>query len=277
MKGIVGRIVIGVAVVAGGLWLWSGGSPEQETERLVVTGSSTIAPLMSEIGKRFESLHPNVRIDVQTGGSSRGIADVRRGTADIGMASRALGEAEADLLAHEIARDGVGIIVHAENPVASLTDQQVVDIYTGKIDSWRQVGGRDAPVVVVNKAEGRATLEVFLGHFGLDNPAIEADVVIGDNEQGVKAVAGNVNAIGYVSVGTAEYDAVHGVPIKLLPSGGVPASTRTLADGSFPISRPLNLVTRGAPTGLAEEFIEYCRSNEVHDLIQAQYFVPVAR
>lgn len=272
-------ILLGLLGLAGAAVLWfsrpSGDGDERR--KLVLTGSSTVAPLAAEIGKRFESLHPGVRVDVQTGGSSRGIADARRGTADIGMVSRALKDTERDLLAHQIARDGVSVILHAQNPVDALTEQQVIDIYTGKINNWKQVGGNDAPIVVVNKAEGRATLEVFLAYFELENPSIRADVVVGDNEQGIKTVAGNVDAIGYVSVGTAEYDAEHGVPIKLLPTRGVPASTKTLADGSFPISRPLNLVTKGEPTGLAKEFIEYCRSEDVHDLIQGQYFVPVAR
>ena len=240
----------------------------------MITGSSTVAPLVSEIAKRFEEAHPGVRIDVQTGGSSRGIADARRGTAEIGMASRALHEDEADLLAHPIARDGVCVITHANNPITSLTDQQVSDIYTDKIKRWDEVGGSDASIVVVNKAEGRATLDVFLNYYQLENPAIQADVVVGDNEQGIKTIAGNVNAIGYVSIGTAEYDRQHGVSIRLLPCAGTQASTRTLAAGTFPISRPLQLVTKGAPVGLAKTFIEFCQSQEVHDLIEAQHFVP---
>lgn len=275
MKWIVIVIVAAIAAFSLGNFLL----PEASTAKkqtLVLTGSSTIAPLAAEIGKRFESLHPGVRVDVQTGGSSRGIADARRGTADVGMASRALKDSEQDLLAHQIARDGVCIIMNAKNPVTTLTDQQVIDIYTNKINNWQQVGGNDAPIVVINKAEGHATLEVFLKFFKLENPAIQADVVIGDNEEGIKTVAGNPNAIGYVSIGTAEYDNQHGVKIKLLPSGGIAASTTTLAAGTFPISRPLNLVTKGPPSGLAKEFIDYCQSEKVHDLIKAQYFVPVA-
>ena len=268
--------LLGLVVVAFFGFSHSGRDSEQR-RTLVLTGSSTVAPLAAEIGKRFESLHPGVKVDVQTGGSSRGIADARRGTADIGMASRALKVTENDLIAYQIARDGVCLILNAANPLASLTDQQVIDIYTGKVNNWIEVGGKDAPIVVVSKAEGRATLEVFLAYFKLENPAIQADVIIGDNEQGIKTVAGNVDAIGYVSVGSAEYNAEHGVSIKLLPSGGVAASTKTLADGSFPISRPLNLVTRRAPSELSRTFIEYSQSEDVHDLIKALYFVPVAR
>jgi len=247
------------------------------TRQLVLTGSSTVAPLAAEIGKRFESLHPGVRVDVQSGGSSRGIADARRGLADIGMASRALKPEENDLHAFAIARDGVCIIVHQDNGVGELSNEQVIAIYTDKINNWKEVGGRDAPIIVVNKAEGRATLEVFLKHFKLKNSAIKADVVIGDNEQGIKTVAGNPNAIGYVSVGTAEFDSQHGVSIKLLPADGVTATTDNLANGSFPVSRPLNLVTKAEPTGLAKEFIEFAQSDQVHDLIKEQYFVPLAK
>ena len=108
-------------------------------KRLVLTGSSTVAPLASEIGKRFESLHQNVRVDVQTGGSSRGINDARSGLANIGMASRALKENEADLLSFTIALDGISIIINQTNPVSSLDKQQIIDIYTGRIVNWQGV------------------------------------------------------------------------------------------------------------------------------------------
>lgn len=244
--------------------------------RLVLTGSSTVAPLAGEIAKRFEKLHPDVRIDVQTGGSSRGIADAKRGTADIGMASRALKPEETDLTAHTIAMDGVGMILHRDNPVRSLTDEQVIAIYTGRVSNWSEVGGSDAPITVVNKADGRATLEVFLKHFGLASPDIKASVIIGDNQQGIRTVAGDVNAIGYVSVGTADYEIGRGVPIRLLPMDGVEATTANVRNGSFPMSRPLNLVTHGPVSPLAQAFIDFARSSAVNDLVKAQYFVPIA-
>lgn len=244
--------------------------------RLVLTGSSTVAPLALELAKRFEKLNPGVRIDVQAGGSSRGVADARSGTADIGMASRELNPDERDMIAHKIATDGVCMIVHRANAIAALTDRQVIDIYTGKVGVWNEVGGTGGRITVVNKAEGHSTLELFLHHFSLKNSAIKAHVVIGDNEQGIKTVAGNPGAIGYVSVGTAEFDAAHGTPIKLLPMDGVAASVDNVANGSFKFSRPLNLITRGAPAGWAKRFIDFAQSEQVHDLVQAQFFVPLA-
>lgn len=245
--------------------------------KLVLTGSSTVAPLASEIGKRFEQLHPGVRVDVQTGGSSRGIADLRNSLADIGMVSRALMEEEEDLHSFTIAMDGVGIILHRDNPVSQLDRRQIMAIYTGEISRWSEVGGPDLPITVVNKAEGRATLEVFTRYFGLKNSQIQASIIIGDNEQGVKLVAGNRGAIGYVSIGTAEHDISLGIPIRLLSLDGVQASSETVSEGSFPLSRPLNLVTRSEPQGLAAQFIDFARSEEVYALIRKQDFVPLRK
>ncbi len=245
--------------------------------KLVLTGSSTVAPLALEIGRYFEAEHPGVRVDVQTGGSSRGIADVRSGTANIGLVSRALAEDEQDLRAFALARDGVCLIVHRDNPVSALDEAQVVAIYTGEIRNWLEVGGLDAPITVVNKADGRATLEVFLEHLGLDGRRIRAQVVIGDNEQGVKTVAGNRGAIAYVSIGTAEADAASGVAIKLLGLGGVAATSANVAAGVFPMARPLNLVTGGQPSGLAQEFLSFATSERIHDLITNYFFVPISR
>jgi len=252
-------------------------TPQAADRKLVLTGSSTVAPLMVEIGKRFERGNPGVRVDVQSGGSSRGIADTRSGLADIGMVSRALKPDEQDLKSFTIALDGITLIVHRDNPVQTLTDPQIVDIYTGKITHWGALGGADRPITVVNKAEGRSTLELFLHHFRLKSGDIKAQVVIGENQQGIKTVAGNASAIGYVSIGTAEYEAAQGTPIKLLPIAGIDASVENVRNGRFPLARPLNLVTKMEPEGLARQFIDFSRSESVHDLVQAQYFVPLER
>lgn len=267
----------GLSVCLLAVWVFVVGCRSSQEQRLVITGSSTIAPLAAELGKRFEAEHPGVRVDVQSGGSSRGVSDVRSGLSDIGMVSRSLSSEEGDLHGVMIARDGVCLIVHADNTVAALDDEAVRKIYRGEVEDWSEVGGKPGPITVVHKAEGRSTLELFLKHYGLENAEVKPDVVIGDNEQGVRTVAGNPGAIGYVSIGTAEYDAtVAKVPIKLLPVGSVAATTAHVQDGSFPLSRPLMLVTKTAPEGLAAQFITFATSEGVHDLVKAQYFVTVA-
>ena len=253
--------------------------PVRLSGKLTLTGSSTVAPLAAEIAKRFETEHPEVRIDVQTGGSSRGIADALSGVADLGMASRALksDEEEQGLIGHRLAVDGVSIIVNSENQIDGLTKQQVVQLFTGEITNWSDLGGSDAEVVIVNKAEGRATLEVFLNHFELKNEQIQADVVVGDNQHGIKTVAGNPLAIGYVSIGAAQSEADLGTPIRLVPVDGVEPTAANVASGKFEVTRPLLIVSKGEPTGIAAVFLEYAMSPTVHDLIKAQGFETVAQ
>ena len=255
----------------------SGTAEGHDRQHLTVTGSSTVAPLAAEIARRFEEQNPGVVIDVQSGGSSKGISDARRGLADVGMASRALKSSElGEVMSHTIAVDGVGLIVHSSNSVAELSDDQVRAIYRGEISNWNEVGGVDAEITVVTKASGRATLEVFLAHFGMTEEEIHADVVIGDNQQGIKTVQGNPHALGYVSIGAAEYEVGRGTPLRLLPAGGVTADSANVASGQFPISRPLNFITRGEVDDLAQRFLDFARSSEVHDLVTDLFFVPAA-
>jgi phosphate transport system substrate-binding protein len=249
---------------------------EKASSRLTLSGSSTVAPLLSEIAKRFEAQNPGTRIDVQMGGSSRGVLDARQGLVEIGMLSRDLKPDESDLEQHPIARDGICIVIHQANRVTALTDEQLVSIFTGRITSWKEVGGSDAPIVVVNKAEGRSTLELFLHYFKLKSSDVRAQVVIGDNAQGLKTIAGAPGSIGYLSIGAAEFAVKQGEPLKLLPMSGVAASTENLRNGTFPLARTLHLVMKqGQQNELARKFLAFAQSREAHDLVERQFFVPL--
>lgn len=258
----------------GGIALLAVGCGSHASTRITVTGSSTVAPLFAEIAKRFEEGRPGVRVDVQTGGSTRGAADVRRGTASLGMMSRGLLASESDLLSWPIALDGLCLIVHGDNDVPSLSADQVRAIYRGEIESWDEVGGPDLPVVVVHKAEGRATLELFLRFFEIDGALVVPDVVVGDNEQGIKTVAGSPGAVGYVSIGAASHYAEQRGGLRLLPFGGVPATTRAVESGRWPLSRELIVVAARDPEGPVRSLVEFARSEEVHDLVRALSFAP---
>jgi len=203
-----------------------------------------------------------------------GIADVRNGKAPVGMVSRGLHDDEADLRAHTIALDGLGIILHRDNPLRELSSAQVAAIYAGTISDWSEIGGSPGRIVVVHKAEGRATLELFLEHCQLDNAAVRADVIVGDNAQGIKQVAASPQAIGYVSIGAARVSAELGEAIRLPALDGVAADLANVRSGRWPIIRQLNLVTRGPPDPFAAELIAYARSSAVADLCTELAFVP---
>ncbi|MGD1862947.1 MAG: phosphate ABC transporter substrate-binding protein [Phormidesmis sp.] len=247
-----------------------------ERQQLVLTGSSTVAPLIAEIAERYQTDHPDVVFDIQTGGSNKGAEDVRAGLNDIGMMSRSLNPDETDLTTFTIAQDGISILLNQSAVVNTLERQQIIDIFTGKVTNWQQVGGNDAPIQVLSKNVNHATVGLFAKYFELEPEQIVATQLVGDNEEVIETVLGNPAAIGYVSVGAAEYKIVHGMPLKLMSLEGIAATIRKVSQGVFPLSRPLNLVTAKAPEGLEKDFIEFSCSSAVEDIIQAQAFVPTS-
>ena len=243
--------------------------------KLHLTGSSTDAPLISEIARRFQTLHPKVEIKIQMGGSGRGINDVREGKADIGMISRVMTDKEQDLKGFPIARDGIGMIVHRNNPVTTLTTTQITDIFTGRIKNWREVGGRNAPIVVINRENGRGSIVFFKEYFRLRYSDIQSQIVLGaDNPAVIDAVAAQPDAISIMSIIAAENREKAGTLIKLVALNGVAATRDGILTGNYPLSRPMSLVTRELPTGLLKNFIEYSLSAQVVDIIENMGFIP---
>ena len=244
--------------------------------QLTITGASTVEPLVSQIAKRFEAHNPQVTINIKTKDQFTGLEETAKEKVDIGMVSRALTPSEKKAFQDfAIAREGIGIIVHQDNPLDALRHIDILNIYTGRIDNWREVGGTNNSIRVVHKSAKNSTQELFLNYFQLNNSQIEVNAVGQDNLQKIETIASNPDAIGYASIAIAEYNIANGVPIKLLPVSGIEATTAAVQDGSFPLSRPLNLVTKTEPSGLAKKFIKFAQSEKVHDLVTRHYFFPI--
>lgn len=257
-------------------------------ERYAITGSSTVAPILQRVSEEFDALPDGgarLVLDVQTGGSTRGIVDARAGAVDAGMASRDLSPEEArELEVVTIAQDGIALIVHADNPLGAVDTETVRRIFRGQVGRWSELdaargteggGGSQAEIAVINKAEGRATLTVFLEHFGLENREIRAAAVIGDNAQGVRLVSGNPDAIGYVSIGEALHARASGAPIKLLELDGVAAMTENVADGSYRLRRPLHLLFPGELDPQDRALLDFLAGPRGRAIIADFHFVPV--
>lgn len=264
-------VIVGLCTIVAGC---SQTSAQAENSELRLTGSSTVTPLITEFAEQYQIKNPNIDFKIQTGGSNQGIEDVRTGANDIGMVSRSLKEDEQTLQVFTIAQDGIALLLHQSNPVSELSPQQIVDLYTGKINNWQQVGGDDMPITVLNKTPNHATLGLFTEYFDLTPAAIQSDQLVGDNEDMLKTVRETPSAIGYVSIGAAEYQIVHGLPLKLLPLEGVPATIENVSSGDFPLARPLNLITQTTPRGLQKDFIDFALSPDVENIIKRQAFVP---
>lgn len=255
------------------------GCGKSQQKKIVITGSSTVAPMIAAMAQAYESLHPELRIDVQSGGSSRGVADVRKGLSHIGMISRSLHESENDLRSIPIATDGIVMIVHASNPIGSLSNQDIRNIYTGKVKTWESQPYSKKPIVVIHKDNGRATREVFLNTFSLNADDVKANIIIGENAEGIKTVSSNPFAIGYVSIGAAQKEKQLGTTIKLLPLNGITADLENLKKGIYPAKRFLHLIVPKNKTlqQHVEKFLQYATSPSTHPLIEEKQFVPYLR
>jgi phosphate transport system substrate-binding protein len=195
----------------------------------------------------YEKLHGNITVTISASGSGDGIRGVPAGTFEIGMSSRELTPAElgTDVTALTVAIDGIAVIMNNASPVSNLTLDQIRGIYTGEITRWEQLGaaagGKNGPIAVISREPGsgtRGAFEEIVRFQDLVPGAIEFD-----GTGGVKAaVAGNVDAIGYISLGSVDNTS------KAVSVDGVAASNANVVNGSYKIARPFVLMTRRSGT-----------------------------
>lgn len=251
-------------------------TPEQETEEkisgsITAVGSSAIQPLAEAAAQAFMAKHPDARIQVEGGGSGTGLSQVDQGGADIGNSDIFAEEKEgidaASLVDHKVAIVGMGAAAHPEIGVDNLTKQQLIDIFTGKITNWSEVGGADVAVTLVNRPESSGTRATFY-KFALDENQ-EAEGITQDSSGTVrKIIAETPGAIGYLAFSYYD-DSV--LPLKL---DGVEQTDENVANGSYPVWAYMHMYTKGEPSGVAKAFLDYMTSDEVSSIITEQGYIP---
>ncbi len=241
--------------------------------KLTVTGSTTILPIAEVAAEDFMAANPGTKVLVAGVGSSAGIESVSNGTSDIGTSSRDLKPEEAPLglVDTPIARDAIAVIVNLDNPVRSLTTSQVADIFAGKITNWKQVGGPDMTIGLVNRDEASGTREAFSKIVLKGGDFDPTAAVLPGTGQVRSVVAQSKSAIGYISLGFVDKT------VKALVVDGIQPTEQTVADGTYPISRILHFFTKGAPKGLAKSYIDFVLSAAVQDkVVRDAGFLPIA-
>ncbi|MCC0685789.1 phosphate ABC transporter substrate-binding protein [Clostridioides sp. ZZV14-6345] len=260
-----------VGALAVGCGSNSGGSGD--SSKVSVSGSTSIGPLMETIGEKFQEKNEGVSVEVQQIGSSGGIKNAIEGTSEIGMSSRDLKDEEksAGLKETKIAIDGIALITNTANPVKNLTMDQIKGIYTGKITNWKEVGGNDAPIVIVSREEGSGTRDGFQEIVGFESEELSKDAQISDGSGNIKTtVEGNENAIGYISFGYVDEK------VNSLKVNDVEPTDTNVIDNKYPISRPFILVNK--EDNLSEKgkaLIDYILSDEGQALVSEKGFIKV--
>ncbi len=261
---------------------WSGCSGAIESrsvsERTIrIKGSDTILRLALRWAEVFMQSHPGTSIIVEGGGTEVGFEALIDGDADFCAASRPISSEEANRLAERhrslgfsvlTARDALSFYTHMDNPVASLAMDQVADIFRGRIRNWREVGGQDAPIVVLTRDPNSGT-HTYLEEHVLGGGKVKNDArVLPGTAAIVREVSRNVNAIGYGGL-------AYGENVFDLDINGIPPFPENVRNGTYPVSRYLYLYSVRPPEGIQKQFIDWVLSSAGQRVVQEVGYVPL--
>lgn len=278
-KGLIRTVAAGLAatIMLTSLAGCGGAADENNTENgsggasisgtLTLAGSTSMQKLCEAMSESFMEKYPDVTVTVEYTGSSAGVESLINGSIDIGNASRGLkdGEKGSGAVENIVAIDGIAVITDKENSVTDLTTEQLVDIYTGEIKNWSEVGGENESIVVIGREAGSGTRGAFEELLEVEDSCKYAQEL--DSTGAVLAkVATTPGAIGYVSLDVVD-DTVSSISLN-----GVESNESNIVAGEYLLSRPFVMATIGeieAQNEIVKEWFSYMASDEGKSVITA--------
>ncbi|MBP2047017.1 phosphate transport system substrate-binding protein [Methanobacterium aggregans] len=267
LKYIIGIVVAVIILV--GAYMALGGSGEQ---KITIAGSTSVQPVAEKLAAAYMKEHPNVKINVQGGGSGVGIKNAAQGVVNIGTSSKELSSNEsAGLKQYTIGKDGIVVAVNTENSVSGLTKDELKSIFSGNTTNWNEVGGSSATINVITREDGSGTRKAFEEIVMGKTTKIKSSAIVQSSTEAVKqTIKGDPNAVGFISLANLDSS------VKALKVNGVSPSEATVADGSYQLQRPFIFLTKGEPTGTVKEFIDWVMGPEGQAIVKAEKVVPAS-
>ena len=245
------------------------GGCQRSKAGITVAGSTSVEPFAELLAEEYMSTYPQSHIYVQGGGSTAGIEAVITRAAKIGMSSRPLLGQEKNLYSVTIAKDAIAIILHPKNPVQDLSLDQIREVFSGKIKSWKELKGISRPIVLVTREEGSGTREAFQ-KLVMGKEEISLESLVQDSNGAIRqVVSGDQNAIGYISLGLVNEK------VMLLKISTVHPSVNNIENGSYTLVRPFLFVFNGEPKGESKSFLEFVLSPEAQKLLSKEGLVTI--
>lgn len=245
-----------------------------ETQSTVSTdGSTSMEKVIGFLSESYMEENKNVKVTYNPTGSGAGITAVSEGRCDICLSSRDLKDDEAQTLdSKTVAIDGIAIIVNPENKLSDLSIEQIAKLYTGEVTNWSELGGDDAPVVLIGREAASGTRDGFESITDTKEKCKYTQELTSTGDV-IQTVSSNPNAIGYASLAAVNDK------VKVLSVENVAPSVKTIQDGSYKVQRDFNLITKkGAKlSGAAQKFYDFATSAAADTLIEKAGAVPVVR
>lgn len=248
--------------------------PGELSGSIIVAGSTAMQGLVDEAAAEFMLQHKNVQITVQGGGSGTGLSQLQQGAIDIANSDVFAEEKEgidaSKLVDHRVAVVGFAAIVHPANPVDSLTKDDLIRIFTGEVTNWRELGGQDERIVIINRPRGSGTRSIFRRIALKDHEEIEGitQEASGTVRQMVAQLPG---AISYLALPYLDGS------VKPLQLNKISPTAENIANDKYPLWSYEHMYTRGQPSGVAKAFLDYILSDKTQEqLVKAAGYIPIA-
>ena len=270
-KMYVSLVVVAMLVPFGSNFLFAA------SKSITITGSTTVLPIAQRAAEAFMDINEDISVSVRGGGSGVGIAALIDGRADIADASRPIKTKEVKLArekgidpyANVVARDGIAVVVHPDNPVDSISIEDLKKIYTAEIENWKDLGGPNKAIVVISRDYSSGTFEVFKELVLEGAKVTDGALMLASNKAVSTTVATTPNSIGYIGLGYLSKD------VKALKVNGVEASEESVKKGEYKLARPLFMYTNGEPEGIIKSFIDFIFSSQGQEIAREMGYVPV--
>jgi len=268
------NICIGILLVFGvGYAYTTRNSSETTGESITAVGSTALQPLVEAASEEYIASHPGMFINVQGGGSGTGLSQIESGAVQMGnsdlFAEEKSGINSQKLVDHRVAVVGVAPIVNKDTGVGSLTTNQLIKVFTGKITNWQQLGGKNIPVTLINRSQGSGTRVTFeeYGLKGKESAVAQEQDSSGTVRQIVSTTPGAISyvAFGYLNKSVAS--------VKL---NGVAPTAANVKNNRWKIWSYEHIYTNGQPKGLTKSFLSFLNSRHIQkELFQKLGYISV--